>query len=247
MNPQSQYQNSIAGTSSMDNHEDRDQHAADTHLQRHPCLDYSVHNFNDQKVQNIVNTEACNRDHCDHDNDHNDPDQNNNLENTLNYEVGPLYCTDNNPPESYAVCQAKVSDWLNQNTYMERKASVKFAITKNLDPCQTGRSTHRKSVSLHQRPKLSIIGFRKKPVQQTEGSTKSRQNDKAENIRLFRNRSEPGRDYCLLITEPVSPRVSCVGRVGSVRVQGKKAGVWKSFKAVFSNMVQTSRVQKITA
>ncbi|KAL8218337.1 hypothetical protein R6Q57_021710 [Mikania cordata] len=163
---------------------------------------------------------------------------------TLNYEAGPLYCTDNNPPDSYAVCETKVADWLDRNTFIERKASVKFACVKTLDPCQT-RSSHRRSVTLNQRPKLSIIGFRKKPVQNND--SKSRRADGIENVRLFRNRSEPGRDYCLLITEPVSPKVSCVGRVGSVRVQGRKAGVWRSFKAAFSNLVQANRVAKISA
>ncbi|KAI3730229.1 hypothetical protein L1987_61398 [Smallanthus sonchifolius] len=161
----------------------------------------------------------------DQNNTHQEPGDND--ENILNYEAE---ATDNNPPDSYAVCGTKVADWLDRNTFMERKASVKFACAKTMDPCQTTR----RNVSLNQRPKLSIIGFRKKPI---DGRSKHN-----ENVRLFRNRSEPGRDYCLLITEPVSPRVSCVGRVGSVRVQGRKAGVWRSFKAAFSNLVQTNRV-----
>lgn len=197
------------------------------------------HGDNKSNDQNIVNSEPS--DH-DLDLDLEEYENNNNGENISNYEPGPLYCTDNNPPESYAVCQSKVSDWLNNhNTFIERKASVKFAISKNLNPCQTRPS--RRSVSLNQKPKLSIIGFRKKQVHQTE--TKSKNNDKPDNVKLFRNRSERGRDYCLLITEPVSPRVSCVGRVGSVRVPGRKAGVWRSFKAAVSNLVQTSRVTKV--
>lgn len=204
------------------------------------------HDKNNTNAENIVKTIQADRDlDLDHgedgdlDQDENDIDQ----ENILNSNPDPFCCMDNNPPESYSVCQAKVADWLNHHTFIERKSSVKFAVTKNQDSSQT-RSSHR-TISLNQRPKLSIIGFRKKPIQQTDG--KSKHNDKPENIRLFRNRSEPGRDYCLLITEPVSPRVSCVGRVGSVRVRGKKAGVWRSVKAAFSNLVQTNRVMKMVS
>ncbi|KAF5777822.1 putative calcium/calmodulin-dependent protein kinase [Helianthus annuus] len=146
----------------------------------------------------------------------------------------------NNPPESYAVCRTKVAEWLNHNTFIQRKPSVKLC-SKPQDPSQTPSS--RRSVCTTQRPKLSIIGFSKKPVHQMDGKT-----NKVENVRLFRNRSEPGRDYCLLITEPVSPKVSCVGRVGSVRVvQGRKVGVWRSFKAVLSNLIYANRVTKVAA
>ncbi|MFS7960090.1 putative calcium/calmodulin-dependent protein kinase [Helianthus anomalus] len=219
-------------------------HPSTTSMEEQHQHEHHVLNLSPQPLDHDLDHHS---DNDDLDQDHDDgravTDLDQDLENKLNYEAGPFYCTDNNPPDSYAVCETKVAEWLDRNTFMERKASVKFACTKNLDPCQTRAS--RRSVSINQKPKLSIIGFRKKPVYQTEG--RSKHNDKVENVRLFRNRSEPGRDYCLLITEPVSPRVSCVGRVGSVRVKGRKAGVWRSFKAAFSNLVQTNRVAKIAA
>ncbi|KAK1416559.1 hypothetical protein QVD17_32350 [Tagetes erecta] len=206
----------------------------DQYQQQHHNQDLEhIHNNNNDQLD----TELADHD-IENDVDHD-------LDVDIDYEAETYYCTDNNPPDSYAVCHTKVADWLDRNTYMERKASVKFACGKNMD---RNRATGcRRPVSLNQRPKLSIIGFRKKPVHQTDKSN-SKHNERLENVRLFmRTRSEPGRDYCLLITEPVSPRVSCVGRVGSVRVQGRKAGVWRSFKAAFSNLVQTNRVGKIAA
>ncbi|KAI3734614.1 hypothetical protein L6452_14086 [Arctium lappa] len=243
----------------MDHHQDLDHHLDHNNqniLKNEPLvLDLDLDDHGDLDLdldQNILNNELS----ADHDLDHgddcdlDDEDDNNSIngENILNSEVLPdpfhLMDHNNNPPESFSVCQAKVADWLNHHTFIERKTSVKFAITKTLDPTQT-RSANR-AICLNQRPKLSIIGFRKKPIHQSEGKSKHN-NDKAENVRLFRNRSEPGRDYCLLITDPVSPKVSCVGRVGSVRVQGRKAGVWRSVKAAFSNLVYTNRVTKVVA
>ncbi|XP_024991286.1 uncharacterized protein LOC112525399 [Cynara cardunculus var. scolymus] len=237
----------------MDHHQDLDHGDINLDLDQ---LDHN--NSNDQNIlkndqpvdldQNILKNEPVDLD-LDHggdddDGDLDEDDNDSNGKNNLNYELDPLHLMENNPPESFSVCQAKVADWLNHHTtFIERKTSVKFAITKNLDPTQT-RSANR-AISLNQRPKLSIIGFRKKPIHHNEA--KSKHNDRAENVRLFRNRSEPGRDYCLLINDPVSPKVSCVGRVGSVRVQGRKAGVWRSVKAAFSNLVQTSRVTKVVA
>ncbi|GJZ46323.1 hypothetical protein Tco_0593919 [Tanacetum coccineum] len=56
MNPQTPYQNSIASTSSMDGHEDRDHDVDDVHLgQQHPDLDHSENKCNEQ--QHIINTE----------------------------------------------------------------------------------------------------------------------------------------------------------------------------------------------
>ncbi|KAL7589802.1 hypothetical protein Lser_V15G36511 [Lactuca serriola] len=261
MNPQPQIQNSIT-TSSMDaqdhnqdlhldldNGNNLDLDLDDQHNNNTNNLDHDLHNGNNLDLDDEHNIKTDNLDldlDRDTDGDDLDADDNDmNGENMLSYEQNPLYCTDNNPPESFSICQAKVADWLEHHTFIERKASVKFAVvTKNQDSTQT-RSTHRSMTTLNQRPKLSIIGFRKKQIHQTDG--KSKHNDKPENIRLFRNRSEPGRDYCLLITEPVSPKVSCVGRVGSVRVRGRKAGVWRSVKAAFSNLVQTNRVMKIIA
>ncbi|CAI9296234.1 unnamed protein product [Lactuca saligna] len=259
MNPQPQIQNSITTSSmdaqdhnqdlhlNLDNGNNLDLDLDDEHNNNTNNLDHDLHNDNnlDLDDEHNINTDNLDLDH-ETDGDDLDADDNDmNGENMQSYEQNPLYCTDNNPPESFSICQAKVADWLEHHTFIERKASVKFAVvTKNQDSTQT-RSTHRSMTTLNQRPKLSIIGFRKKQIHQPDG--KSKHNDKPENIRLFRNRSEPGRDYCLLITEPVSPKVSCVGRVGSVRVRGRKAGVWRSVKAAFSNLVQTNRVMKIIA
>ncbi|KAL4575315.1 hypothetical protein LXL04_022157 [Taraxacum kok-saghyz] len=243
MHPQPQIDQTSITTTSMDA-QDHDQDLDLDHGNNRVLDLEDKHNINTSS-ENILKTEPVDRD-LDIDDDVDEDDNDTDGKNLCYDQPDALYCTENNPPDSFSICQAKVADWLDHHTFIERKASVKFAVTKTQDFSTQTRSSHR-SVSLNQRPKLSIIGFRKKQVHQPDGGKSSKHNEKPENIRLFRNRSEPGRDYCLLITEPVSPRVSCVGRVGSVRVRGRKAGVWRSVKAAFSNLVQTNRVMKIAS
>lgn len=144
---------------------------------------------------------------------------------------------DNNPPDSFWVSNSKVTDWLNHHTFIERKASVKLvAVSRKFDPTQT-RSSQR-SVSFTHKPQTTIIGFRQKPAHHADG--KSKQNEPPENVRLFKNRSLPGHGSVLQVTEPRSPRVSCIGRVGSMRGRARRTGFWRTVKTAFLSRVRKS-------
>ncbi|KAI3757167.1 hypothetical protein L6452_04701 [Arctium lappa] len=142
---------------------------------------------------------------------------------------------DNNPPDSFWVSNNKVSDWLHHHTFIERKASVKLvAVSRKFDPTQN-RSSQR-SVSFTHKPKATIIGFRQKPGHHADG--KSKPNEPPDNVRLFKNRSLPGQSSVLQVTEPRSPRVSCIGRVGSMRGRARRTGFWRNVKTALLNRVR---------
>ncbi|PWA72424.1 hypothetical protein CTI12_AA253790 [Artemisia annua] len=156
---------------------------------------------------------------------------------------GGVTVIENNPPDSFWVSNNKVNDWLNQHTFIERKASVKLVqVSRKTDPTQT-RSSQR-SVSFNQKPQTTIIGFRQKPGHVNEG--KAKPNDRPDSFRLFKNRSLPGKSSGLQLTEPKSPRVSCIGRVRSIRGPARKNGFWKSVKAAILNRVRMNKVKKTT-
>nr|GEU91843.1 serine/threonine-protein kinase pakA-like [Tanacetum cinerariifolium] len=159
-------------------------------------------------------------------------------------EPGSVTIIENNPPDSFWVSNNKVNDWLNQHTFIERKASVKLVqASRKTDPTQT-RSSQR-SVSFNQKLQTTIIGFRQKPGHINEGKPKP--NDRPDSFRLFKNRSVPGKSSGLVqVTEPKSPRVSCIGRVGSMRGRARKTGFWKSVKAAILNRVRMNKVKKTT-
>ena len=173
--------------------------------------------------------------------DYNDHDHNENpqfLDDFENYEIAgdaePVD-GDNNPPDAYWVSSNKVTDWLDQHTFIERKASVKLvAVSRNFDPTQT-RSSQR-SVSFTHKPKTTIIGFRQNPVHHAEGKGKG--SEPVDKVRLFKNRSVPGQGRVLQVNEPRSPRVSCIGRVGSMRGRGRRTGFWRSVKTALLNRVR---------
>ncbi|KAL4557436.1 hypothetical protein LXL04_035613 [Taraxacum kok-saghyz] len=156
--------------------------------------------------------------------------------------VGTAGGSDNNPPDSFWVSNNKVTDWLDSHTYIERKASVKLVpVSRKFDPTQT-RSSQR-SVSFNQKPQATIIGFRQKPPAHS-GDGKSKQSDRQDNRGFFKNRSLPGKSFFQQVSEPRSPRVSCIGRVGSMRGRARRTGFWKTVKKAFLNRVRANKVPK---
>lgn len=151
--------------------------------------------------------------------------------------------SDNNPPDSFWVSNNKVTDWLDNHTYIERKASVKLVpVSRKFDPTTQTRSSQR-SVSFNQKPQATIIGFRKKPPAHNADG-KSKQCDRQDNPRFSKNRSLPGKSFFQHVTEPRSPRVSCIGRVGSMRGRARRTGFWKTVKTAFLNKVRSNKLPK---
>ncbi|KAK9071535.1 hypothetical protein SSX86_007963 [Deinandra increscens subsp. villosa] len=151
-----------------------------------------------------------------------------------------LIVIDNNPPESSWISHNNVTDWLNHHhtvhTFIERKTSVKMvSSSRKFDSSSDQTRTSQRSVSFNHKPQAAtIIGFRQK---QPDGKSKQINND-----RLFKNRSLPGKSSSgVHVTEPRSPRVSCMGRVGSMRGRARRNGFWKKVKAAILTRVRTNK------
>ncbi|KAK1441615.1 hypothetical protein QVD17_07653 [Tagetes erecta] len=141
---------------------------------------------------------------------------------------------DNNPPDSFWISHQNVTNWLNHNTFIERKTSVKMVTSSRKFESNQVRSSQR-SVSFNHKPKTTIIGFRPKPGHSSDNS-KSKQND---HVGLFKNRSMPGKSCGVQVSEPRSPRVSCMGRVGSMRGRVRRTGFWKKVKTAILTRVRS--------
>ncbi|XP_059625388.1 uncharacterized protein LOC132268574 [Cornus florida] len=131
------------------------------------------------------------------------------------------------PPESFWIPKEHELDWLNRNAFIERKGSTKA--TLNLT---TNSSSQRPSPTLESKP--SIIRL----PNSCFACGKFR---RPENVRLFRTRSEPNGKPVVQVAEPGSPRVSCMGRVGSKNGRGNRTGFWTSLKEVFRTRFQANR------
>ncbi|KAF5197516.1 hypothetical protein FRX31_012897 [Thalictrum thalictroides] len=151
------------------------------------------------------------------------------------------------PAESYFVSKEDEFDWFDRNAVYERKGSTKGYTNPNT----TNSISTSKRYSL--KSKASIIGLPK--LQKTTYlDLKFRRNCKPvpANARYFAKRSRSLGKSSVPLTEPSSPKVSCIGRVRSKRdrsrrlrlqlakekklptasVRSEKAGLWRSFKAV---------------
>ncbi|KAL7584617.1 uncharacterized protein LOC111912132 [Lactuca sativa] len=149
---------------------------------------------------------------------------------------------DNNPPDSFWVSNNKVTDWLDNHTYIERKASVKLVqAARKFD--QTKTRSNQRSVSFNQKPQATIIGFRQKPPSHNADG-KAKQNDRQDNPRFSKNRSLPGKSFFQQVAEPRSPRVSCIGRVGSMRGRARRTGFWKTVKTAFLSKVRSNKLSR---
>ncbi|XP_006291522.2 uncharacterized protein LOC17884829 [Capsella rubella] len=138
------------------------------------------------------------------------------------------------PPESYSLSKEEQLEWLNDNAFFERKASQKrnsSAPTHNSNPNSNPNSSSQR-ISL--KSKASIIRL-PKPQKTCFNEAKKRRNCRIARTLMIpkrigsRLKSDPS------LSEPSSPKVSCIGRVRSKRdrsrrMQRQKSGRTNSFK-----------------
>lgn len=156
------------------------------------------------------------------------------------------------PPESFWLSKDAEFDWFDRNAFYERKDSQKGSSNStNLNPNPSSTS-QRFSSGL--KSKASIFGLPK--PQKTIVDTKKKRNCKSENIRLFPKRSGSTGKSGSTVTEPSSPKVSCMGRVRSkkdrrrfkkedqtgiepetVKRTGKSTGLFRRFRSIFRKKI----------
>lgn len=108
------------------------------------------------------------------------------------------------PPESFWLSKDAEFDWFDRNAFLDRKQS-----TKGIGP-GSNSSSQRFSSTL--KSKASIIGFPK-----TSYVDSKRRTCKPANIRFFPAKRSESTLKSASVTEPSSPKVSCMGRVRSKR------------------------------
>ncbi|MCD7449704.1 hypothetical protein HAX54_001133 [Datura stramonium] len=118
------------------------------------------------------------------------------------------------PPESFWLSKDAEFDWFDRNAFLDRKQSTKGIgpNTTNLNP-GSNSSSQRFSSTL--KSKASIIGFPK--TQKASYVDSKRRTCKPANIRLFPAKRSESTLKAASVTEPSSPKVSCMGRVRSKR------------------------------
>ncbi|KAL7585506.1 uncharacterized protein LOC111882598 [Lactuca sativa] len=129
------------------------------------------------------------------------------------------------PPESFWLSKDAEFDWFDRNAFLERKESTKgnsnsMNLNPNVNPSHSNSNSQRYSMTLKSKP--AIIGL-PKTQKMTYVESKRRQ-CKPANIRLFPKRSNSvGKALTtVLVTEPSSPKVSCIGRVRSRRCRSRR-------------------------
>lgn len=151
-------------------------------------------------------------------------------------------------PESFWLSKDAELDWLDQNAFIERKDSGKGSVTSIPNSV-----TNSQRYSLNLKSKASIIGL-PKPQKQNYSDRRS---CRPANIRLFPKRPGPVSGRPAAVSEPSSPKVSCMGRVRSRKdrsrrgknnrkkqnepgglvksrsVKERKPGFWKNFRGMF--------------
>ncbi|XP_071689461.1 uncharacterized protein [Rutidosis leptorrhynchoides] len=152
------------------------------------------------------------------------------------------YSTEFVPPESFWLSKDSEFDWFDRNAFLERKESTK----RNTN--SYSRSNSQKfTVNLKSKP--AIIGLPK--TQKNTHVDTNRRQCKPANVRLFPKRSGSGKRT---VTEPSSPKVSCIGRVRSKRCPNRRrasstapapATVKKPAKSV--NQPKTGLISRITS
>ncbi|KAL1557758.1 hypothetical protein AAHA92_08301 [Salvia divinorum] len=138
------------------------------------------------------------------------------------------------PPESFYVPTVDEHEWFDRNAVMQRKSSLKIGYHRNFKSF-----SHRSAAVSHQKPSAPpppLSALRK--VQKTS--------DPPEKKPLFRSRSEPGGKAVIHETEPVSPRVSCTGRVRFKGGDGKKTRFSRIISSIFGGRTGRSRSLKRT-
>lgn len=129
------------------------------------------------------------------------------------------------PPESFWLSKDAEFDWFDRNAFLERKESTKgnsnsMNLNPNVNPSHSISNSQRYSTTLKSKP--AIIGL-PKTQKMTYVEAKRRQ-CKPANIRLFpkRSNSTGKTPTTVLVTEPTSPKVSCIGRVRSKRCRSRR-------------------------
>ncbi|KAI3667556.1 hypothetical protein L6452_42621 [Arctium lappa] len=128
------------------------------------------------------------------------------------------------PPESFWLSKDSEFDWFDRNAFLERKESTKASNSKNLNPSvnPTYSNSNSQRFSVNLKSKAAILGL-PKTQRNTHVDSKYRQ-CKPANIRLFPKRSSSGgrAPGAVPVTEPSSPKVSCIGRVRSKRCRSRR-------------------------
>ncbi|XP_071741075.1 uncharacterized protein [Rutidosis leptorrhynchoides] len=129
------------------------------------------------------------------------------------------------PPESFWLSKDSEFDWFDRNVLFERNESTKgytnsANLNPNVNPSHSNSSSQRYSVNL--KSKAAIIGLPK--TQKPNYIDSKRRHCKPVNVRLFPKRSNSiGKTPAtVLVTEPSSPKVSCIGRVRSKRCRSRR-------------------------
>ncbi|KAH0632373.1 hypothetical protein KY290_035793 [Solanum tuberosum] len=131
------------------------------------------------------------------------------------------------PPESFWLSKDAEFDWFDRNAFLDRKQS-----TKGIGP-GSNSSSQRFSSTL--KSKASIIGFPK-----TNYVDSKRRTCKPANFRLFPAKRSESTLKSASVTEPSSPKVSCMGRVRSKRRSRSRRSSEKSKKCE-KNSLERSR------
>ncbi|KAL3327541.1 hypothetical protein AABB24_035293 [Solanum stoloniferum] len=141
------------------------------------------------------------------------------------------------PPESFWLSKDAEFDWFDRNAFLDRKQSTK-GIGPNTTNMNPGSNSSSQRFSSTLKSKASIIGFPK--TQKTSYVDSKRRTCKPANIRLFPAKRSESTLKSASVTEPSSPKVSCMGRVRSKRRSRSRRSSEKSKKCE-KNSLERSR------
>lgn len=119
------------------------------------------------------------------------------------------------PPESFWLSKDAEFDWFDRNAFLERKQSMKGIGPNPTNLNIPGSNSNSQRFSTTLKTKASIIGLPK--TQKASFVDSKRRTCKPANIRLFPAKRSESTLKSASVTEPSSPKVSCMGRVRSKR------------------------------
>nr|GMC61602.1 calcium/calmodulin protein kinase 1 [Ipomoea batatas] len=139
------------------------------------------------------------------------------------------------PPESFWVPKGSEQDWVHQNANMQRRTSMKLqSLQDGFSGADSKSQSHRSFSAVNKSSSLLAL-------------PKPRNPKAAPSTRLFRSMSEPGGGGEMRVAEPGSPKVSCTGRVRSMKKKeggGRRTGFWRRFGLVLRSRFGTDRVAR---
>ncbi|KAA8539127.1 hypothetical protein F0562_025819 [Nyssa sinensis] len=145
------------------------------------------------------------------------------------------------PPESFWVSKEYELDWLDRNSFVQRKGSTKVIFSGNLNFTPNRNSYSSSQFSMNSKSRTSIIGLPTSQISCFADGILQR-SCKPGNVPLLRCRSKPGERPFVQVSQPGSPKVSCMEKVRSRKGIGRRTRVWAKFKAVFRTGLKASRV-----